>query len=568
MSNRDVITLLAAANPVRGDELWLPDPNLVDRIVARRRRPSRRIALVGATALVVLAATLVAVFATGGRQPSPSLGSMEPGIGSMDTLFSPTVARPLPGAEVTLADASAAIGQPIVLPDTSLVSPADTGSAWVNGTFPNVTAAVAFPSRGMFIEYTTPPPLADMSATYQAIARENPHSFETVDLNGGTALAVKQNSDDTGRNFGAVVFVLNGVEIGVFGHYDEGPLQSAAQSIVDQESASSETLGIGSPPTLVHPLGGGKLVTLADAAHAFGGELVQSETAVVSPSDAGAVWLAGSPQVTSVAVTYPRAHVWVHFTWPASYDGGYDDQLLRYHAYGSRITQTPLLDGVPAQVVFHSWKQPRWAGFYPSVHFDAGGVNVAIWGHQDKTTLEAIARSIVDRSESAPAGQLGNVAGVQVYPYLGHGKQISLSEASATLGSPVVLPDSPLAPTNGAQAWAEGTCPHPAATPATTEVCAVWISFPGSNLSVGYIRPPAYLGTGPEWRLQARGLRSHGSAVHLDGVPALSIHRRPGAGYPGRVEFDLGGTRVVVIGDYSPARLQEVARSIVDRSRS
>jgi hypothetical protein len=85
---------------------------------------------------------------------------------------------------------------------------------------------------------------------------------------------------------------------------------------------------------------------------------------------------------------------------------------------------------------------------------------------------------------------------------------------------------------------------------------------------VGYIRPPAYLGTGKEWRLQARGLRSHGSAVHLDGVPALSIHQDLGAGYPGRVELDLGGTRLVVAGHYAPARLQEVARSIVDRSRS
>ena len=317
MSERDVMALLAQANPVRVDELSPRDPNLVDRIVARRRRPSRPIALAAAIGRAAVASTLIAVFVSGAGQSRPSIGSMEPSLGS------PTVARPLPGAEVTLADASAAIGQPIVLPDTSFVSPSDAGTAWVSGTFPNVTAAVTFPSRGVFVEYTAPPPLPDMSASYQAIARENPHSFETIDLNGGTALAVKQNSDETGQNFGGVVFVLNGAEIRVFGRYDEATLQSIAESIVDQESASSETiLGIGSPPTLVHPLGGGKLVTLADAAHAFGGELVQPETAVVSPSDAGAVWLASSPQVTTVAVTYPRAHVWVHYTWPASYDGG------------------------------------------------------------------------------------------------------------------------------------------------------------------------------------------------------------------------------------------------------
>jgi hypothetical protein len=431
-----------------------------------------------------------------------------------------------------------------------------------------VTAAVNFPSRGLFVEYTAPSPLPDMSASYREIARENPNSFQTIELNGGTALAVKQNSDETGHNFGGVAFVLNGLEITVFGHYDESTLQSVAQSIVVGESASSSSsstlIGPGSPPTILHPLGGGKLVTLADATRAFGGRIVQPDTSVASAAGAGAVWVAGSPQVTNVAITYPTADVWVHYTWPASYDGGYDDQLLRYHTHDP-LTHTVLLDGVPAQVVFHGWQQRRWRDFYPSVHFDAGGVEVAIWGHRDEATLEAIARSIVDRSASPPAGQLGAVGGVQVYPYLGHGRQIPLSDASATLGSPVILPAVSM---DGAQAWAEGTCPHPAADLATTEVCAVWVSFPRSGLSVGYIRPPAYRGTGPEWRLQARGLRHSGKAVHLDGRPTLSIQRNPGAGYPGRVELDLAGTRIVVAGDYSAARLQDVARSIVARSHS
>jgi hypothetical protein len=272
------------------------------------------------------------------------------------------------------------------------------------------------------------------------------------------------------------------------------------------------------------------------------------------------------PNLNVVAVTYPAADTWVTYSWPLSYDGGYDDRLLRYHTTGNSRTHTVLLDGVPAQGVFRSWKQFDWTGFYPSVRFAAGGVDIRVLGRQKKSTLLAIARSIVDRSEQPPAGRLGDVAGVQVYPYLGHGRQISVSSASATLGAPVVLPGSPLTPARGAQAWAEGTCPHPDVNPATTEVCAVWISYPGSRLSVGYIRPPAYLGTGKEWRLQARGLGGRSSAVRLDGAPALSIHRNPAAGYPGRVELDLAGTRVVVAGDYSPARLQEVARSIVARS--
>jgi hypothetical protein len=567
VSERDVIELLAEANPVRVEDLPPLAPDIGVKVLDRRgrpsRRPTRRTALVGAVALAALASALIATFATGGRHSRPSTGSME------TDLPPATVARPLAGAEVTLADASAAIGRPIVLPDTSFVSPADLGHAWVSGTFPNVTVAVNFPSRGLFIQYTAPPPLADMSASYKEIAQQDPHSFQTIDLNGGTALAVKQNSDETGHNFGGVAFVLDGLEIRVFGHYDEPTLQSIAQSIVDRESASGSVVGVGSGPTLVHPLQGGNLVTLPEAARAFDGEIIQPETAVMDASDAGAIWLvADKPYVRTVAITYPGADVWIDYSRPVSFDGGYDDQLLRFHASASRLTHTAVLDGVPAEVVFHSWQQARWRGFYPSVRFSAGGVNVVVWGHQEAATLEAIARSIVARSEKPPTGQLGDVGGVQLYPYLSHGRMISVSDASATLGSPVVLPDPSLASADRAQAWAEGSCPHLAADFATTKVCAVWVSFPGSDLSVGYIRPPAYRGTAPEWRLQARGLRGGGKAVHLFSRPALSIWRNAGAGFPGRVELDLAGTRIVVAGDYPPARLEAVARSIVERSRS
>lgn len=561
MNERDAMTLLAEANPVRVEDLVAS--SMPDSIIAQRRRSSRRLVL-AAAAVVVASAAAIGFFAFG-TSPSHLRGSQD------RLVPSPTLAHPLPpgSQQVSLSDATTALGAPIALPDTSLVGPSDVGPVWLQDVSPHwVSVAVTFPEARIIVLYMRPtsypqPPLP----LYESEAKTQPGA-SLVNLTGVPGLATEQNTDSTGRNFGSIEFVAGGTQVGVLGHYDEATLQAVAQSIVDQEGSSSGTpLGVSSPPTLAHPLGGGNQVSFAVAAQAFGGEIAQPDTPLVSASGAGAVWLAGDSQVTTVAVTYPRAHVWVEYTWPTSYDGGYGDQLLRYHAH-DRMTHTALLDGVPAQVVFHSWRTRRWSGFYPSVHFVAGGVNVAVSGRQDKTTLEAIARSIVDRSENPPAGQLGDVAGVQVYPYLGHGKQISLSEASATLGSPVVLPDSPLAPANGAQAWAEGTCPHPAADLATTEVCAVWVSFLGSSLSVGYIRPPAYLGTGKEWRLQARGLGSHGSAVHLDGVPALSIHRNLVAGYPGRVELDLDGTRVVVAGDYAPARLQEVARSIVDRSGS
>lgn len=229
MSERDVMTALAEANPVRLSDLDAVTPvELLGTIRPRRRRPSRRVALAAAIALAALASTLIATFVVGGHQSSPSVGSEE------SSLFTATVAQPLPGGkEVTLSEGAAAIGQPIVLPTTSLVDPSDVGPVWVSGALPEVTTAVTFPSQGVFIDYTVPPP-HDPSATYHAIARETPQSFETIDFNGGTALAVKQNSDQTGHNFGGVIFVLNGAEIRVFGHYDEQTLQSIAQSIVDR----------------------------------------------------------------------------------------------------------------------------------------------------------------------------------------------------------------------------------------------------------------------------------------------------------------------------------------------
>jgi len=413
---------------------------------------------------------------------------------------------------------------------------------------------VTFPSAGIFAEYTVPVS-RDPAATYQAIAREDPRSFETIALNGGTGLVVKQNSDDTGHNFGGVVFVLDGVEIRVFGHYDTATLQSVAQSIVDQETPS-ETLGVSSPPTLEHPLPGGKPALLADATATLRAPIVQPDTSVVSPSDAGAVWRSGNAQSAVVAVTYPAADVWVRYVRPA--DGGYGDRLAQYQEEHSG--KVAILDGVPAQVVFHDWRKPRWRGFYPSVSFAAGGTGIAVMGHQSEATLEAIARSIVDRSEKPPAGQLGDVAGIQVYPYLWSARRISVSDASATLGAPVVLP----ARSRASQAWAEGTCPHRGSDSGSTEFCAVWTSFRGSSLSVGYVRTPQYVGTRGEWSLSKR-LGPTGHVVDLDGVPALAIDRDRAKGYPGRIAFDLDGSRIVVAGDLATARLKAAARSIVDR---
>ncbi len=69
---------------------------------------------------------------------------------------------------------------------------------------------------------------------YQTEASQSPDSMSAIDLNGVPALATQQNSDQLGTNFGSVEFVKGGTRIAVLGHYDEGILESIAQSIVDQ----------------------------------------------------------------------------------------------------------------------------------------------------------------------------------------------------------------------------------------------------------------------------------------------------------------------------------------------
>ena len=75
-----------------------------------------------------------------------------------------------------------------------------------------------------------------------------------------------------------------------------------------------------------------------------------------------------------------------------------------------------------------------------------------------------------------------------------------------------------------------------------------------------------YPGSRDEWEAAGQAIRGCALAVDLDGVAALAIGAR--APYPGSVEFDLRGTRIVVVGDHDVATLQAVARSILDRSRS
>ena len=331
-------------------------------------------------------------------------------------------------------------------------------------------------------------------------------------------------------------------------------------------------------PTIKQPLDGTQ-VSLGDAAAALGRPLVLPYSDQATPSGVGAVWLyqpnfgPTRPARASVAVTFPKAGVWVDYR--IGENANWDDVLLEYQAISrqeSAFFQVMDLNGVPA---LGGEPSPDDQCSIGSLMFDAGGVTVIVFGHGDLTTKRAIAQSIVDRSAEPPDGQLGRVDGIQLVNYSPPARQIDLSAASATLGGRVVLPNMPLANASAAgPVWAEGSCPAPPGRLVIdfgrSQPCWVWVSFPLTGVSVGYLRPTFVVHRRPQKEKQlARVARNYGDnakVIELGHVLALAIEPRDP--YPGSVEFQLRGTRVIVAGGYDSATLRTVAQSIVDRSRS
>jgi hypothetical protein len=225
MSDRDVMALLGAANPVRVEDLAPLDPP----DLSQRRFPSRRLALATAVLTAAVAASLIGVFVFSGS-PSP-----RPGSGEFQVVPLPTLAHPLgPGAKQTsLPAASRALGVHIVLPDSSIAAPSDAGAVWIGSMLDEKRAAVTFPSAGLIVLYWRPSLYADAPALFAAVADGKP-GFHLVDLDGVAALGIDQNSDSTGTNFGSIEFDTGGTTIAVLGHYDQQTLRALAQSILDR----------------------------------------------------------------------------------------------------------------------------------------------------------------------------------------------------------------------------------------------------------------------------------------------------------------------------------------------
>jgi len=393
----DVIALLAEANPVRVDDL----SSMASPALGHRRVVSRRLA-VAAALLAALAAALVGVFALGGHGSRPAV-SAPAGTAELSVGPPVSVEHPLaPWAKVVpLADAEAAFGPDLTLPETTLVGPSDLGPVWMhsNRDKSGATVALTFPKQGMFIQYRRPYPGStfEVRAGYAAIAREDSY-FHVFNLDGFPALAADQNSDQTGHNFGVVLVAVSGVEIRVFGHYDQATLESVARSIIDHSPATASKRG---RVNLLPVLPPRQRIALRKASAALGAPVVLPDRSLLNRAKARKVWAQGKcPRERRNA----SCSIWVLFpsltliygaplAWPrtrAQYEAE-AKQMNKAHHQAEVID----LNGVLAFAINENIGGQNNPG---SIDFVVGGTRVVVAGERHMAALRAIARSIVDRS--------------------------------------------------------------------------------------------------------------------------------------------------------------------------
>jgi hypothetical protein len=149
--------------------------------------------------------------------------------------------------------------------------------------------------------------------------------------------------------------------------------------------------------TLQRPLPrGAKQVSLRDAARGLGGPIVLPDTAKVTPSDVGAVWMNRLPRggPAAVAVVFPAQGLEVVYTRPPL------RRRYRLFNYQHSVSQY-----VGAQVIYLNGHVPALEapanpdGGWGFVEFVAHGSGIVVNGpHADVTTLQAAAQSILERA--------------------------------------------------------------------------------------------------------------------------------------------------------------------------
>jgi hypothetical protein len=153
-----------------------------------------------------------------------------------------TLARPMGpgGKQVSLSEAASSLGGPVVLPNSTQVTPSDAGTVWVDQMHGDTTGdtstavAVTFPSRGLIIQYARPP-IPDPLANYQGFVSQSPGS-QVIYLSAGVPALAIAPADPSGWE--SIKFVAGGTTIIVLGHSSQASLQAVARSILDRVTAA------------------------------------------------------------------------------------------------------------------------------------------------------------------------------------------------------------------------------------------------------------------------------------------------------------------------------------------
>ncbi len=552
MNEKDVMELLAGANPVHVTDLApleLPSPG---------HRPARgRAALEAAVVAAGIAASLIGLFAFGGAGSHTRTDAIQGPTGSTGPTGpegppGTTIARPLPsGKEVTLPEAAAVLDVALVLPDTTLVGPGNVGPVWADSLGPSRgVVAVTYPTQRLMIEYDRPPGNTD----YSAMAKGDPRG-RVIDLNGTPAFAF--TPDDVEASLGSVMFSVGGTEVAVIGHQGEPTLESIARSILDRMGATPGTPGVIAP---VYPA-----VDLSALSDELGKPVVLPRTSFVQPSDAEWAWTEGDcsrgPNWCRVTIWFPAHGLAVsYYQQGSSVTTRFDLERIAHHVrFGDGHVVD--LNGVPALLIEN--QDGEGLG---SIAFYWHGLGMEVDAYENAGVLTDLAQSMLDQLRGTSSGPFTASPGVDLFPIVEPSTQVDVSDASATLGAPVVLPDTAaVQPSDAASAWAEGQCPHPSVSSADGfSGCAVWVKFPAKSLTIVYERPGGS-GTGIDPTQLKQESGAH--VVDLGGVPALAIDRNAQGPNPGWLDFALNGTRVIISGDYDTPTLQAIAQSIVDRSK-
>ena len=131
--------------------------------------------------------------------------------------------------EMSLDAAIDAVPFAISRPSTAIASDASIAHVWVRDMPPGETEVAIEYQSGIMA--TLLPTRADTEAGFSDVAKSFGYPGVVVEKVGDrTSLIIPENID--GQNLGSIAFVISGVEVVIYGHYDTETLKTVARSVV------------------------------------------------------------------------------------------------------------------------------------------------------------------------------------------------------------------------------------------------------------------------------------------------------------------------------------------------